>query len=296
MLLGQAWPTVKRSKVCTICISMQDPFYDLLVFDWVLALSSTVKAAEALSIPQSTVSRRMRAFQASHRLSLHRQGGALELHDSLDYVNELRHLAQHYRVLHNSLRWSIHPVWKPLLTPQSRRHGTLIDLADDKVNVFSTLDPGAIRALLPARILDFYVDVRSSTRPGASPWRLWLAQGSAHTQHYTRCPLPAHCIEGLEAALLEQGLHLAASTSQGEPYPFVLAHADEPLEPDNRPLDLWLQPVLTSEPSPLFNEHASRLTVFKAKLEELFGLSHKPQEPEPTPLGVDDLFDFSPLP
>ena len=90
---------------------MSDPVFDLIVFDWVLALSSTKDAADLLGLPQSSVSRRYRALAQNFGISMRRQHGALFVSSSSTTLRLLRELCQHCRLEKQNYRWS----WQPEL-------------------------------------------------------------------------------------------------------------------------------------------------------------------------------------
>lgn len=81
-------------------MSMQSPWDDLTSFNWVLACGSTLAASAVLGIPQSTLSRRFRAFCSAHRLRVGRRGAGLRLLSDQSYVADLRSLAQAFRCRH----------------------------------------------------------------------------------------------------------------------------------------------------------------------------------------------------
>lgn len=86
---------------------MTNPWADLALFDWVLACGSTSLAAAVLRTPQSSVSRRFRAFCSSHRLNIHRSDGRYQLIGNDDYLQAMRHLAQLYRLRAASANWAL---------------------------------------------------------------------------------------------------------------------------------------------------------------------------------------------
>ena len=86
---------------------MQDPWTELALFDWVLACGSTSLASFVLRTPQSSVSRRFRAFCLHHRLDVRRIGGRYRLFGIYDYVHAMRQLAQSYRLRAASASWAV---------------------------------------------------------------------------------------------------------------------------------------------------------------------------------------------
>ncbi|MEB3234297.1 MAG: LysR family transcriptional regulator [Cyanobacteriota bacterium] len=88
---------------------MQDPWDDLNQFNWVLALGSTLAAAKALGLPQSSISRRFRQFCTNHRLSVKRQDGSYHLIGQPNYLQSLRAVAQQFRMRNNRCCWGFWP-------------------------------------------------------------------------------------------------------------------------------------------------------------------------------------------
>lgn len=88
---------------------VQDPWADLILFDWVMALGSTLAAAKALSLPQSSVSRRFRQFCANHRLVIRRQQGSYHVVADGDYLESLRSVAQNFRWRNSRCCWGVWP-------------------------------------------------------------------------------------------------------------------------------------------------------------------------------------------
>jgi len=86
-----------------------EPFRDLLIFDWVMALGSTSEAAALLGLPQSSVSRRYRAVSRQFDLPVRRPGGRLTLVDQAGVYRRLTAFAQFFRLQHHRYRWSCHP-------------------------------------------------------------------------------------------------------------------------------------------------------------------------------------------
>lgn len=86
---------------------MQDPWAELALFDWVLACGTTSRASLVLGIPQSSVSRRFRAFCASHRLDVRRSAGRFRLFRDDDYIQALRRVARSYRFRSASGNWAL---------------------------------------------------------------------------------------------------------------------------------------------------------------------------------------------
>lgn len=92
---------------------------DLVVFDAVEALQSTQLAAAVLELPQSSVSRRYRAFASDLCLGLSPQSRAYNLKSGHGLLSELRGLAQKFRVLNLFCRWAAHPALIDALSPAS---------------------------------------------------------------------------------------------------------------------------------------------------------------------------------
>ena len=92
---------------------------DLVVFDAVEALQSTQLAASVLELPQSSVSRRYRAFASDLCLGLSPQSRAYSLKSGHGFLRELRDLAQKFRILNLFCRWAAHPALIDWLSPAS---------------------------------------------------------------------------------------------------------------------------------------------------------------------------------
>lgn len=86
---------------------MQDPWSELAMFDWVLACGSTSLASVVLMTPQSSVSRRFRAFCSSHRLDVRRRVGRYCLFGDDDYIQPMRRLARSHRLRIGSASWAL---------------------------------------------------------------------------------------------------------------------------------------------------------------------------------------------
>ncbi|QNI75802.1 LysR family transcriptional regulator [Synechococcus sp. MVIR-18-1] len=86
---------------------MPDPWLDFFVFDWVLLTGSTTSAADSLTLPQSTVSRRFRSFSSQHPVEVRRQGNAYSIISGADYVSQMRFLFARFRSLTSQFTWAI---------------------------------------------------------------------------------------------------------------------------------------------------------------------------------------------
>lgn len=86
-----------------------DPFADLLVFDAVQGLNSTLQASSLLNLPQSSVSRRYRQFAQGLKLELSRHSGRYRVIRGQCVLQQMRQLAQRFRFLHQLNRWAVHP-------------------------------------------------------------------------------------------------------------------------------------------------------------------------------------------
>ena len=86
-----------------------DPYAELLIFDAVQAFSSTKLASECLGLPQSSVSRRYRAFAQAHKLDLKQKQGIYQANIGNIYLDKFRSVAQCYRLINHQNRWAAHP-------------------------------------------------------------------------------------------------------------------------------------------------------------------------------------------
>lgn len=97
---------------------MTGPWFDFLIFDWVLLAGSTVSASECLSLPQSTVSRRFRSFCSEHHVAVRRHDSSYSIISGSDYVEQMRILFARYRVLSGEYIWAIHGPFDSSIIPR----------------------------------------------------------------------------------------------------------------------------------------------------------------------------------
>lgn len=103
-----------RAHILVVYVNWQsngrmDLLPDLLVFDAVQGLESTLRAADLLNLPQSSVSRRYRQFSQSLRLELSDKYGSYKVMKGQCLLQEVRQVAQRFRYLHHMNRWAPHP-------------------------------------------------------------------------------------------------------------------------------------------------------------------------------------------
>ena len=93
---------------------------DALVFDAVLALGSTLKAAELLGIPQSSISRRYRNHAASIHVDVVRGSDGFQVTRGQFLVGRLRKFALTYRAYNQLNRYAVHPALLDFLGPKTK--------------------------------------------------------------------------------------------------------------------------------------------------------------------------------
>ena len=84
-------------------------FKDAIVFDAVLAFGSTLKAAELLDVPQSSVSRRYRQHARELNIELVRTSDAYRVDRGQYTLDMFRRFACAYRLVNNLNRFAVHP-------------------------------------------------------------------------------------------------------------------------------------------------------------------------------------------
>ena len=163
-------------------------------------------ASKLLQVPQSTISRRMRAFQADHRLTIRRSGGGLKVLSPLGYLDDLRRLAQRFRLLHSDLSWSAHPVWSEGFHADEDHLGLYFNLATlSQEDIASEkLDP---RQWLEQRLLDAYLEASLCDVPTGSSSAIGILLPPDHNpKELGPLQLGAFVgLEGLEEALTARG-------------------------------------------------------------------------------------------
>lgn len=281
---------------------MPDPFHDLLIFDWATALSSTVLASRLLGVPQSTISRKMRSFQADHRLATRRSGGLIKVLSPNGYLEDLRHLAQRFRLLHSALRWSAHPIWAHGIQDDDHHLGVYLNLASltqDEIG-----DDESVPGLwLEQRLLDAYLDASLCQTPTRSSTALGIQRPTAGNRN-EKGPLNLGIFAGLHG--LDDALQSRGWTAWHGPH--LEQHASltliqQPhasLRPGGVPLDLHVQPRWRYGEN--LQTHDPHLAVGIKKFEAHLALTliclnlNTSAKTEPAREDSDPLFAFTPLP
>lgn len=281
---------------------MPSPYHDLLIFDWANALSSTVLASRLLNVPQSTISRRVRAFLADHRLTIRRTGNGQKTLSPVGYLDDLRRLAQRYRVLHSELRWSAHPLWDETIRAEDDHLGqylNLLTITPDELSGVS-LD---LNDWLENRLLDAHLDARLSQVPSASSTQLGIlvptpndpkTRSSVHLGLFSS-------LAGIEDALTSLGWTIWTGPDR-ETLPLLTLMPRQPSEPvpGLLPLALHVQPHWRYSPSLQLNDPhtAGGIRQFEAHLAIVLSCLNDGQASSaaPIPIESDPLFAFSPLP
>jgi hypothetical protein len=197
---------------------------DLDILDYLELFNSTVKAAELLSLSQSTCSRRYRSMSEALDLGFDRIDGSYAPQANFDVLGALREACQKLRVRRGRPRSAVGWQCGDCELPASWRQLPL-----------STMDTAAVLSLLDGRLLD-----------------LWL--GSLfEAQTLLQSPL---------AQLRHQRIALGRTLSALPLLRLrvaVLAHADHPLQrrtgltPDD--LAAYPSPALSMGAAPLLNRH-----------------------------------------
>jgi len=106
---------------------------DALVFDAVLALGSTLKAAELLGIPQSSISRRYRGHASSIHVEVDRTADGYQITKGQFIVERFRRFAVSFRAFNQLNRFAIHATLLPFFSPKSTElPGCLLRLPQSK--------------------------------------------------------------------------------------------------------------------------------------------------------------------
>ena len=92
---------------------------DALVFDAVLALGSTLKAAEILGIPQSSISRRYRAHASGIHVDVGRTADGYQVTKGQFIIERFRRFAAAFRAFNQLNRFAVHPALLPIFSPKS---------------------------------------------------------------------------------------------------------------------------------------------------------------------------------
>ena len=286
---------------------MLDPYHDLLIFDWAMALASTVLASRLLQVPQSTISRRMRAFQAEHRLTIRRSGGGLKVLSPLGYLDDLRCLAQRFRLLHSELRWSAHPIWAEQLQTEDDHLGLYLNLQVLPPEDLEHDDIDPLR-LLEQRLLDSYLDATLCQTPDRSSWPIGLQGGSQHGASLApsaRGPVQLGAfaaVQGMAEALTAMGWTVLTGSPLDRRPALTLIPRNSGQPPAGIvPIGLHVKPLWLYSPSLQASDPhtAGGIKQFEAHLAiALDCLNDGSQQvcPPQEQIQSDPLFTFSPLP
>lgn len=224
---------------------MPDPYHDLLIFDWATTLESTVLASRLLETPQSTISRRMRSFQADHRLVLRRLGGKLRLQSPPGYIEHYRAVAQLYRLLHGDLRWAAHPLWTDMVVTNANHLGQFINLQAISQNDLDCND-GALAHWFSQRLLDAYLDLSLCDPCEPSNWKLGIQPSVQSAKPYLNTGVQLGVfsgLPGLEDALTARGWTVVTDSDTRASSTLTLIRSQpSELSPAIQALDLGIRP------------------------------------------------------
>ena len=134
---------------------------DALVFDAVLALGSTLKASELLSIPQSSISRRYRGHASSIHVDVDRTADGYQVTKGQFIVEKFRKFAVGFRIYNQLNRYAVHPTLFPIFSPKSTElpgYYLRLQLSDWA----QWLSLGIIDSVLDCRIISEPVVARSA--------------------------------------------------------------------------------------------------------------------------------------
>ncbi|MFM2174264.1 MAG: hypothetical protein RLZZ54_2191 [Cyanobacteriota bacterium] len=180
-----------------------DLLADLLVFDAVQGLESTLDAAALLQTPQSSVSRRYRQFAQGLRLQLSRQSGSYKVVQGQCVLQQMRQFAQRFRFLHQLNRWAVHPALSTWVNQ------TVQDLPGLRL----PLEPDHWERWLDQRLIDQVLDCRllnsSEPLPATSHLHLTLVADPAAVETHTLILGEWSTVEGLETAVQAAGWTVA---------------------------------------------------------------------------------------
>jgi DNA-binding transcriptional LysR family regulator len=131
---------------------------DLDVLDILELFQSTVYAAEALGISQSSCSRRYRSFSEQFDLGFDRVDGVYRPTRNFDMLAALRQAAQKRRVRQGSFRYGIGWQMEGLMDGLSkgRIDGQAKDVAGDRLSV-RTMDSWRVLSMLENRLIDYWI-------------------------------------------------------------------------------------------------------------------------------------------
>jgi hypothetical protein len=290
---------------------MNDPYRDLLIFDWTINLSSTVLSSRLLQLPQSTISRRMNAFQADHRITVRRSGQGLRVLAPSGYLEDFRKLAQRFRQLHGQLRWAAHPIWLERIPAGHDERGYYLNL---QLLGQGQGDKGSLawRHWLEEQILDAYLDAALCPSGCAFKGRACHQIGLAYGDLPQPSPNGQRTIQlgafagvgGLEQALVALGWNAGVSSPK-QPLPQLTLidlqkSQGSEAAPGVLPLGLYIQPQWRHQESfQGLDRHAEvGIKQFEAHLSISINLlSHQTDSSQIlVEAEQDGLFSFAPVP
>ena len=123
---------------------------DLDVLDYLELFQSTIYAAEALGISQSSCSRRYRSFSEQFDFGFDRVDGVYRPTRNFDILAALRQAAQKRRVRQGSFRYGIGWQMEGLIDEQGQ------ELAGDRLSV-RTMDCWRVLSMLENRLIDYWI-------------------------------------------------------------------------------------------------------------------------------------------
>ena len=123
---------------------------DLDVLDTLELFQSTIYAAEALGISQSSCSRRYRSFSEQFDFGFDRVDGVYRPTRNFDILAALRQAAQKRRVRQGSFRYGIGWQMEGLIDEQGQ------ELAGDRLSV-RTMDSWRVLSMLENRLIDYWI-------------------------------------------------------------------------------------------------------------------------------------------
>jgi DNA-binding transcriptional LysR family regulator len=123
---------------------------DLDVLDNLELFQSTIYAAEALGISQSSCSRRYRSFSEQFDFGFDRVDGVYRPTRNFDILAALRQAAQKRRVRQGSFRYGIGWQMEGLIDDQGQ------ELAGDRLSV-RTMDSWRVLSMLENRLIDYWI-------------------------------------------------------------------------------------------------------------------------------------------
>jgi len=131
---------------------------DLDVLDTLELFQSTIYAAEALGISQSSCSRRYRSFSEQFDFGFDRVDGMYRPTRNFDMLAALRQAAQKRRVRQGSFRYGIGWQMEGLMDGLSEgpMDGQAKDIAGDRLSV-RTMDSWRVLSMLENRLIDYWI-------------------------------------------------------------------------------------------------------------------------------------------